>query len=195
MSILINVGYDSTNYYLLGQGSKRLLIDIGFPGTLPKFSAILRRKGIELRDIGYLLATHYHPDHAGAAQELKAHGVQLIVLEPQVPYIPKLKSILKPDMPYHDIDLHQTVRLTLDESRTFFSSIGFPGQVVSTPFHSEDCVTLVLDDGRAFTGDLHPPTMAEPGSPTMRCWESLRDLGATMIYPGHGPEWPINRWV
>ena len=69
---IINVGYASTNYYVLGSSTTRLLIDVGWPGTLPRLRANLRRTGIPLQDIGYLLVTHYHPDHAGLAQELKA---------------------------------------------------------------------------------------------------------------------------
>jgi ribonuclease/clavin/mitogillin len=82
---IVNVGYNSTNYYVLGQSTTRLLIDLGWPGTLPKLAANLRRKDILLQHIRYLLATHYHPDHAGLAQELKAQGACLIVLGAATP--------------------------------------------------------------------------------------------------------------
>ncbi len=156
---IVNVGYSSTNYYVLGQGAARLLIDVGMPGTLPQLLANLRRKDIRIQDIGYLLATHYHPDHAGVAQDLKAHGVRLIVLEPQIPAIPRLKSFVKPSMPYIDIALHDNLQLAIDDSRAFLRGIGIAGCIVSTPGHSDDSVTLVLDAGGAFTGDLPPPTL------------------------------------
>ena len=44
---IINVGYASTNYYVLGSSTTRLLIDVGWPGTLPRLMANLRRTGIE----------------------------------------------------------------------------------------------------------------------------------------------------
>ena len=75
---ILNVGYDSTNYYILADSKPRLLIDIGFPGTLPKLQNQLKRVDIKLTDIKHLLATHYHPDHAGLAQELKNLGLKLI---------------------------------------------------------------------------------------------------------------------
>ncbi len=81
---IINVGYDSTNYYLLEIKNGKLLVDSGFPGTLPKLSAELKRKGSSLSEIKYFLPTHYHPDHAGLAQELKNQGAKLIVLEQQM---------------------------------------------------------------------------------------------------------------
>ena len=62
---IVNVGYDSTHYYVLISTNTRLLIDIGWPGTRPKLVANLRRKDIAFADIDYLLVTHYHPDHAG----------------------------------------------------------------------------------------------------------------------------------
>ena len=96
---IVDVGYDSTNYYVLGVSSNQLLVDVGWPGTLPKLQAMLRRKGVTLQDIGYLLITHYHPDHAGLVQEIKAKGVRLIVLAQQLPAIPLLRGFMKPVNP------------------------------------------------------------------------------------------------
>jgi hypothetical protein len=31
---IVNVGYRSTNYWVVGAGASRLLVDIGRPGTL-----------------------------------------------------------------------------------------------------------------------------------------------------------------
>lgn len=93
---IVNVGYDSTNCYVNGQGDTRLLIDVGWPGMLPKLTAHLKRKGIPLQAIRYLLVTHYHPDHAGLAQEVKTTGVKLIVLESQVQAIPLLRTHMNP---------------------------------------------------------------------------------------------------
>ena len=45
---IINVGYASTNYYVLGSSTTRLLIDVGWPGTLPRLMANLRRTDIPL---------------------------------------------------------------------------------------------------------------------------------------------------
>jgi len=192
MISIVNVGYDSTNYYVLGQGTARLLIDVGWPGTLPKLAANLRRKDIPLQHIHYLLATHYHPDHAGLAQELKAQGARLIVLEQQLPAIPLLKTFMKPTNPYVDITLHDNLRLTVGESRAFLESIGIPGAIVSTPGHSDDSVTLVLDAGAAFTGDLPPPGFVGTDALDIvsRSWNTIRSLNATVIYPGHGPAGP-----
>jgi endoribonuclease LACTB2 len=78
---ILNVGYSSTNYYLIGRNAALLLVDVGWPGTLPKLLNIFKRRCVQLQDIRYLLVTHYHPDHAGLAEEIKLKGVQLVVLE------------------------------------------------------------------------------------------------------------------
>ena len=187
---IVDVGYDSTNYYVLGASSNRLLLDVGWPGTLPRLQAMLRRKGIVIEDIGYLLITHYHPDHAGLAQEVKARGVRLIVLHQQLPAIPLLKGYMKPVNPYVTITLHDNLQITTGESRAFLKRIGMAGEIVWTPGHSDDSVSLVLDEGVAFTGDLPPPGFVEESaSATVRqSWDALRARHVRMIYPGHGPE-------
>jgi hypothetical protein len=43
-------GYDSTNYYVPGTNRNRLLVDVGWPGTLPPFLAMLKRKDIARRN-------------------------------------------------------------------------------------------------------------------------------------------------
>lgn len=151
---IVNVGYDSTNYYLIGDEAARLLIDVGWPGTLPKLLGALRRKGVTLKEVSALLVTHYHPDHAGLAQELKDQGVQLVVLETQLGAIPELRRHIKPSYPYREISLSGNVNLSLAESRGYLQRLGISGEIISTPGHSADSVTLILDDGAAFTGDL-----------------------------------------
>ena len=184
---IANVGYDSANYYVLGDSNNRLLVDVGWSQTLGKLTAMLKRKGIALQDLGYLLATHYHPDHAGLAQELKNLGVRLIVLTEQRGSIPLLKSVIKPRDKYIDIRLDDNLELTSDASRAFLKSIGIAGEIISTPGHSPDSITLILDKGAAFTGDLALPIMSDGSALVTQSWQAIREHGAKMVYPGHGP--------
>jgi glyoxylase-like metal-dependent hydrolase (beta-lactamase superfamily II) len=189
---LVNVGYDSANYYLLGPDDARLLVDVGMPGTLPRLMAILRRKDVPLASIRHLLVTHYHPDHAGIAQELKRRGVGLIVLETQRAAIPRLRGYLKPGSGYLEITLDDNLDLTFEGSRAFLRGRGIDGEIVGTPGHSDDSVSLVLDGGTAFTGDLPDPALAEDANRAAlgRSWGRLRALGVTRLCPGHGPARP-----
>lgn len=92
---IVNVGYDSTNYYVLADTRPRLLVDVGWPGTLAKLEHQCKRTSVNLADIKHFLLTHYHPDHAGLAQELKRTGCKLIVMENQVAAIPVLRTHMK----------------------------------------------------------------------------------------------------
>ncbi len=182
---VVNVGYDSTNYYVLEQNRVRLLIDVGWPGTLPKLRGSLKRTGLTLKDLNYLFVTHYHPDHAGLVQELKDAGVKHVVLEQQLTAVPRLKVYLKPNSGYVEIRLDDSLQLTTTESRSWLARLGFAGEMVSTPGHSDDSISLVLDEGLAFTGDLHPPDMGGPE--LAESWARLQQLQVRTVYPGHGP--------
>ena len=187
---IINVGYDSTNYYVLegGQGVK-LLVDVGFPGTLPKLHAALKRKSLALADLTAVVATHYHPDHAGLLGELQALGLQPLLLEPQVAAVPLLQQQVKPNTGYVALDPRAAVVLPLAATRAWLARLGLPGQFIVTPGHSADSVSLVLDDGQAFTGDLTLPEMAAPeaAATVQASWAHLHRLGVCVLYPGHGP--------
>lgn len=186
---IVNVGYRSTNYWVISEGSSRLLVDLGWPGMAGALFAELQRKNIPLDEIRYGFATHFHMDHAGAAQDLKNKGMKLVVTPEQVPHIVAMKQWMKSENRYTDIVTTDNVVVTLDESRAFLASLGFAGELVHTPGHSDDSVSLVLDSGEAFTGDLTPPVLAtEDQRETIeKSWQALRERGASRIYGGHGP--------
>jgi ribonuclease/clavin/mitogillin len=190
---IVNVGYRSTNYYVVADTAPRLLVDAGWPGTLSTLHHTCNQKGIKLASIPYQLVTHYHPDHAGLAEELKRLGVRLIVLDTQLDGIPLLRKYVKPGDNFTNIELVGNTVLSAAESRAFLAGIGIQGEIISTPGHSDDCVTLLLDDGAAFTGDLTSP-LAVPDDPTdlaYQSWATLRSKDARTIYPGHGPPWRL----
>lgn len=58
-----------------------------------------------------------------------------------------------------------------------------------TPGHSDDSVSLLLDDGSVFTGDLTRPEFVgmEDAAVVAASWQLLKERGATRVYPGHGP--------
>ena len=190
---IVNVGYDSTNYYVIEQNRTRLLVDVGWPGTLPKLQASLKRKGLALKDLNYLFVTHYHPDHAGLVQELKKAKITHIILEQQLPAIPLLKTYMKPDSGYVDIRIEDSLQLLTTESRAWLARLDLTGEMVSTPGHSPDSISLVLDDGVAFTGDLLFPDMVDTDKVEIvrESWAKLRELNVRTIYPGHGPIRPM----
>jgi ribonuclease/clavin/mitogillin len=190
---IVNVGYRGVNFWVIGSGGSRIIVDLGWPGGMGQLLANLKRMDVPLREIRYALATHYHIDHAGCAQDLKRAGVPLLVLETQAGWIPRMKRFTKPQDNYTEITLHDNVDITFAESRDRLARIGIAGEIVPTPGHSDDSVSLVLDSGEAFTGDLTHPQMAGEDSLEIvrESWRRLRDLGAVTVYPGHGGVRPI----
>lgn len=191
---VVNVGYRSTNYWVINAGRSRLLVDLGYPGTMGMMRASLQRMGVPLAEIRYGVATHYHIDHAGVAQELKEAGVRLLVLETQVDAIPRMKTWIKLSDHYVDITLHDNVTISFAQSRALLAQIGLAGEIVPTPGHSDDSVSLLLDDGSVFTGDLtHPALVTEEDAGLVAAsWYLLWERGATRVYPGHGPVWMLD---
>ena len=58
---------------------------------------------------------------------------------------------------------------------------------ISTPGHSDDSITLILDEGFAFTGDLHPRIMvSEEDTITKSSWDKIYQHKIKKIFPGHG---------
>ena len=190
---IVNVGYRSTNVWVVSSGRSRLLVDLGWPGTMETLRANLQRMDIPLHEIRYGLATHYHIDHAGLAQDLKLAGVPLLVIDVQEPFIPLLRTHIKPADRFTEITLHDNVVIAAAESRALLARIGIAGEVMHTPGHSDDSVSLLLDSGEVFTGDLTHPTLITEAEAevTTASWQRLRDRGATTVYAGHGPIRPI----
>ena len=124
---IVNVGYRSTNYWVVSAGTSRLLVDLGWPGTMGTMRANLDRMGVPLKEIRYGLATHYHIDHAGLAQDLKLAGVPLLVLEPQVGAIPLMKGSTKPADHFTDITTHDNVVISVADSRAVLERISIAG--------------------------------------------------------------------
>jgi glyoxylase-like metal-dependent hydrolase (beta-lactamase superfamily II) len=188
----VNVGYDSTNYYVIETATTKLLVDVGFPGTLPKLRHTLQRTGIARSAIAYLRVTHDHPHHAGLAREVKQQGATLIVLDHQVTAIPVLQRYMKPQYHYRTITLDDNVTISVAQSRAFLRRIGINGAIIATPGHADDRVTLILDAGMAFTGDLPPPHMATDDDGALAdSWAQIRARKVQTIYPGHGPMHPL----
>ena len=141
-----------------------------------------------------LFFSHFHIDHAGLGEELKQAGVRLLVLEAQTRFIPMMKRWTKPQDHYEDITSQGNVIISFAESRALLAEVDIPGEIVHTPGHSDDSVSLLLDDGCAFTGDLTRDEFVGEEDPRVveSSWERLREKGAVTVYPGHGPARPFD---
>ena len=110
-------------------------------------------------------------------------GIQLVVIENQQSFIPKLRRYMKPSNPFLEITLDDNLNLTFKDSRAFLSHLGIEGEIIHTPGHTDDSISLILDEGIAFTGDLPGPTRGEDSLHQVETsWRRIRALnGVTGI--------------
>jgi ribonuclease/clavin/mitogillin len=179
------------NLYLVNGRDGGLLFDAGWPRSLPDVKAGLEAAGLRLSAIRFVVASHAHPDHAGLMQKLKRYcGVRRIVPEVQRGSLAELNRFFerKPDRNFEPFAIDETDLVVGNPNREALGSIGIDGQILETPGHSDDGVSLLLDGGDAFTGDLTRPDLATDANAAAvaASWKALLERGAATIYPGHG---------
>lgn len=155
---MIRLKYGNTNTFFISGSGANLLVDTDYAGTLPAFYRAIKANNIKIADITYVLATHYHPDHIGLVSELMKQGVKLLLLDTQTYHVHYSDDIFKRDrrLKYETINEADAVRIGCDESRDFLHSMGIGGEIISTPSHSDDSISVVLDSGECIVGDLEP---------------------------------------
>ncbi|MGE5553726.1 MAG: MBL fold metallo-hydrolase [Betaproteobacteria bacterium] len=180
--------YDSTNYYLIRLADGWLMGDTGWAGTLPTLLHLLKRKDIDAREIRYLVITHFHPDHCGLAQDLKDCGATLVVHECQVPFTSEAQRFFKPHHNFRPIETAGNLVVTSPESRVVLAREGIAGEVIATPGHTADSVSLIIDARCAFTGDLPRAAMVDAvKTPEVQeSWRRIRSFKVEKVYPAHG---------
>lgn len=216
----MKITYNSTNYYLEPCSNGFLLIDAGWHGKVEKFKNGLKMLGVKPDEIKYILLTHHHHDHVAIVQELKTiTNAKLIVHKNQIPYLERgvtntvdikqynrvlrlidrfTKPFIKYNYPPITINNYDTI-MSDDINDNILRNIGVEGKIVSTPGHSNDSVSILLDNGTAYVGDLAMniksmkrmsgmplPIEAEVFEQVKFSIKNLIHLGANLFYPSHG---------
>jgi glyoxylase-like metal-dependent hydrolase (beta-lactamase superfamily II) len=200
-----------TNCYLIKQEGL-ILIDAGGTKASRKFLKETKRLSIRPEDISLILLTHGHWDHAGSLRELKElTGAAVAVNHREKEWveqgIKKVPPAFGPRRSYHRaialtytffIKFHGApVDISMGDDGFSLESHGIRGKVLHTPGHSLGSMSLLLDTGDAFVGDLamtgHPrrqvpgvPMYAEARDAVKDSWRLLLDNGAEWIHPSHG---------
>lgn len=188
----IALEYGRTRCYLLLGSSCSVLVDTDLVGTMPALMAALRERGLAATDIGHLMVTHFHPDHMGLARELQDAGVQLVVWDVQASHAHDADGVYRKwgRRDFLPVDDAAAQVLPLAQSQDFLASCGIRGEVLSTPGHSPDSVSVVLGTGDAFVGDLCPREQAPlfPDPAYEHSWKTLLERGARHAHFAHWPD-------
>ena len=185
--------YGNTNTYLIKGENANLLVDTDWAGTLQAFFQELKRHDIKLSDITHIIATHYHPDHIGIVGELVQMGVKLIIVDAQLPYIHFADGIFAKDksINYKIIDEREAIVIKASESKDFFKRLGIDGEIIQTPSHSEDSISLILGSKDCIVGDLEPFDYISGygcNAKLLEDWNAIMRFKPKTIHFGHSPQ-------
>ena len=181
--------YSNTNTYLIEGDKGTILFDTGWAGTFVAFCRELGEKHKALQDIDYLLISHFHPDHMGIAGEIAECGPKVLIMDLQLPYIHSSDVIFGKEnnrffKPISENDLKV---ISVDKSRAFLTSIGINGEIIYTPGHSDDSISLILDNGIALVGDLYDlnSAFAFNDEKINNSWKNILSHNISKICYGH----------
>lgn len=188
----VTLKYGRTRCYLLRGSACNVMVDTDLAGTMPALMAALHEHGLSVADAGRLMVTHFHPDHMGLARALQNAGVRLVVWGPQVSHAHDADGVYRKwgRCDFHPVDDGAAQVLPLARSRDFLAGCGIAGRVLATPGHSPDSVSVVLDSGDAFVGDLCPSEQAAlfPDPAYELSWKTLLEHGAKRVRFAHWPD-------
>ena len=182
--------YGNTNTFYISGAAGGLLIDTDYAGMLPGFYRAIKAADIRLADITFVMATHYHPDHVGLIGELQELGVTLLIADVQLPFAHYADGIFtREKQPSWRPVNEQTAKvISVGESRSFLSDLGISGEIIRTPSHSEDSITVILDSGTCFVGDLEPFSFLaayESNVALKQDWDRIMDYHPKKILYAH----------
>ena len=187
--MITELNYSNTNTYLIKGNDGYILFDTDWAGTFLLFCKELGEKEIRAQDIKYLFISHFHPDHMGIAQEIADLGITIVVVDVQEAFIHSSDSVFAKDKRknFKPIDDSKVQLITIAESREFLRKIGIDGEILYTPGHSDDSISLCLDEGVLLVGDLNPLYELEmhKGTQIAKSWELLLERNPKKIYYGH----------
>ena len=190
---MIRLRYGNTNTFYIPGADGGLLVDTDWAGTLPQFFKAIKAAGIGMKAITALLITHYHPDHMGLAGELQQLGVKLLIADVQCLFVHASDEIFARDrrLAYRAVDETAAAGFSCKESRAVLKALGIDGEILHTPSHSPDSISLLLDDGSCLVGDLEPLAYLTgyDENPALRSdWEQIMSRHPKRILYAHANE-------
>ncbi|NDL67303.1 MBL fold metallo-hydrolase [Anaerotalea alkaliphila] len=191
------------------RGRENILVDTGYPGSLPALEEGMLEAGIRLESIATIVLTHGHWDHYGSLRELKmrtraqavAHQKDVDQIQegrngPLRPYgIPgraaKLLGRKQPMQPSEMAGVEYAI-----EGEVSLEPFGVEGKILETPGHTAGSISLLLESGDLLVGDslmgvlpwrkCHMPLFVDEPESQLETILKIASLDFQRIHMGHG---------
>lgn len=177
-----------TNTYLVGTGTRRILIDAGEEKYSNEYTKLLREVlEKEKATIQHLLITHYHHDHLGGVnyvldmlKTIDTTGCSSTVWKLPRASNDKNSTKLEMQVQWENLKDKQEIEVEGAKLRTEYS-----------PGHTSDHACFMLEDEKIlFSGDCvlgEGTVVFEDLETYLVTLRKMLGMQAKMIYPGHGP--------
>lgn len=181
-----------SNIYLIRGSDKNVLVDTSTADNFPEIKESLKTIGFEIVDIDFVILTHEHFDHIGAAifffetSVVAAHSLAANKIELQDEFTTLNKYRNAPAKPLHvHIWLEDNITMDLGNYRL---------QTLYTPGHTSGCICiyevtkkLLFSGDTVFSGGTVSDIRASGNaSDYFNSLQRLSLLKVDHLYPGHG---------
>jgi glyoxylase-like metal-dependent hydrolase (beta-lactamase superfamily II) len=210
---IIQVLSGRSNAYLIIMNDNIILADTGKKSSFAKLSRNLKSLNLTFADIHFLILTHTHFDHCQSARKIKElSNCRVIASEVAAGSIKNGYSGL-PEGTYYFTKLITRIGRIIGKRKfgfepfqpdIFVKGVYTPDdadcsiQIIETPGHSPDSVSILVDHEIALVGDamfgifknsIFPP-YSDDVVKMINSWAKLLDTECMMFLPGHGREIP-----
>ncbi len=225
MNEIITLDLGITISYLIKNPEGYMLVDTGYPKYRKKFINVLRKKGIAPDDINLVFLTHHHDDHAGFLKRFLEQRDVPVIMHHRAPGPLKMgksdetdeeavtlrvKLVFSLYMLFHSVftfppvEVREKDILVKEDDNKLLREWGIAGEIVMTPGHTYDSISIVLDDGNAVVGDAamnimhicgadYRPIYQMNRNEVFQSWEKLFQRNVKNIHTGHGMPFPAER--
>ncbi|MCS6769878.1 MAG: MBL fold metallo-hydrolase [Candidatus Caldarchaeum sp.] len=212
------LGFEKTVACYLVKGKKTAIVDTGYSSSAETVVQAIKQLGVDRLD--YIIPTHVHLDHAGAAWKLAEKFPDAVVLahERAVKHLVDPSRLVASALELYGPEVMRMFGEVrgIEESRVHRVGDGETlslGDVelvfIYTPGHAPHQMSVLISDGSLATADAVPakypdipliiPTTPPPSFDYSQYVQSLRKLGKTdaktFLTPHYGPTQAGEEWV